>query len=164
MLIELVADVCAACPGGPYSLPPFLMGAAGAPTSGPPPGESSDPPPEDAAPDDPGSDDPSPDDPPKDWWDTLFGSDPAVQGAAESIAQDLATGAALDYAAQGLPGASGVVGTLGTIVGGSEVMANGVTVILKNKGRGMGGNSKAGNDAWDALAQEREARQPKSDD
>lgn len=180
MLLETLADVCVACAGDGSPVPANLLGAGGAPSTGPAPsgpdhrngpdngpddGPDNEPDngPSDNGPDnDP--DNPSQDPPERSWWDNLFDSDPDVEDAAESIIQDVATETALDVAGSKMPWSAGAAGTLGTVVSGSEVLAKGVGTIAKNKGRGMGGSSKGGQKIWEALERERSYQQPPEDD
>jgi len=94
----------------------------------------------------------------------LFDSDPDVEDAAETIVQDVATETVLDVAGSKMPWSASVAGTLGTVVSGSEVLADGVGTIAKNKGRGMGGSSKGGQKIWEALEKERSYQKPPDDE
>lgn len=161
MILEFIVDVCAACPSDSGLGGADLLGTFGAPSSGPAPGESDIGPPD--GPEDTGNDTP-PDPPEESWWDRFFDSDPVVQDAAESMIQDVGTEIALDVASKRLPWASGTLGALGALVSGSQTLAEGVTVIVKNDGRGLGGSSESGKQAWDAIEQERRGYQPSEGD
>lgn len=73
----------------------------------------------------------------------LFGSEKATQDVGISVAQDLAMGIPLDIASKTLPGATGVVGALGTAVSASQVLADGIRAVNSSGGRGLGGGSNA---------------------
>ncbi|MDN4479699.1 hypothetical protein [Demequina muriae] len=158
MLLEVIADVCTACAPSSPSIVPTIAGDVGSPTTGPPPGNSdrSDAPSDDSprpTEDTPGDDKPS-------WWDRFFdsgkddGSHDVTVDVIKTVGQDVATEIALDIAGKALPAAAGTVGALGTVASGSQTMAEGITIINENQGRGMGGSSKSGKAAWDAIAQE----------
>ncbi|MFW7414094.1 hypothetical protein [Demequina sp. SO4-18] len=159
MLLEVLVDACTACAPSSPPIVPTLAGDVGSPTTGPPPGESDRPgndSPGDAGP----SDDPASDDKPS-LWDRFFdsgkddGSHDVAVDVIKTVGQDVATEVALDIAGKALPAAAGTVGALGTVASGSQTMAEGITIINENQGRGMGGSSESGKAVWEALEQER---------
>lgn len=72
----------------------------------------------------------------------LFGSEKATQDMGTSVAQDLAMGVPLEIAGKSLPRATGLLGVLGTLVGASELLFEGIRAVTSTKGLGRGGATK----------------------
>lgn len=151
MILDVIVEVCVAC-GGPMDwFSNFIGGGAAGSSGGPPPSEPADPsdpsdPPDPSDPTDP-TDPPEPDpsDPPE----------PTGEDIAESVATGLAIDAALDVTAnKGLPMSSGLLGVLGTLVSGSQTLAEGITAVNSSNGYGMGGGSKGGKESMEAAFRE----------
>lgn len=86
------------------------------------------------------------------------GDGPSGEDIAKDVYQGLAQDTALDLATHyGPPGAgsaAAAAGLAGAAVSGSQSLAEGLTHIYRNKGRGLGGSSKAGRSSMEAAMAE----------
>lgn len=133
---ELVDILCSPCSGHSPGLGGSLAGAggSGAASQGAPTGPPDIPPCSDAAPSSPTAGD--------------IGSDVAL-GLGSDAAVEIAAGAAGTSGAAG-----GVLSVLGAAVSGSQSLAEGLTTIFRNGGRGFGGSSCGGRSSMEAAMAE----------
>lgn len=140
MVLDVIVDVCVACVGPMDPVPNFFGAAAAGSSGGPPPSD----PTESTEPPDP----PDPPNPPD------F-SDPTASDIGQDVATSLAIDTALDITANnGLPKSSGLLGVLGTLVSGSQTLAEGIKAVNSSNGYGRGGGSKGGKESMEAAFRE----------
>ena len=85
------------------------------------------------------------------------GSDPSGIDIATDVATSLAAEAAIEAAAQraGATGAAGAtLGVFGTVTSGSQSLAEAITTVHRNGGRGFGGSRGGGKSSMDAAMAE----------